>query len=97
MTRGSLVQRKNGQEEKDVATVSRGWEEYKKKFPHLAHGQRLMSEERWKALFSVRHWLIGGNTMDSRERREIKSMSEAQKKEVETWLRGGGGQGGGDE
>ena len=90
-------QTKKGQVEMDVVAGSRGWEEYRRKFPHLAHGQRHMSEERWKGLTSVSCWLRGSNLMESRERREIKSMSEAQKKEVETWLRGGGGQGGGDE
>ena len=40
MTGWCLVRRKGGQEEKVVSAVSRGWEEYKKKFPHLVHEQR---------------------------------------------------------
>ena len=52
-----------------------------------------MSKERWKELTSVAMWLRGReHTLDSREEREVKSMSKAQKKEVEMWLRGGGGQ-----
>ena len=43
-------------------------------------------------------WLRGSDQMmEYREEMKVKEMSEAQKKEVETWLRGGGGQGGGDE
>ena len=40
MTGWCQVRRKAGQVEKDVAAVSRGWEEYKIKFPHLAFEQR---------------------------------------------------------
>ena len=34
------VRRKSGQEEKEVATMTRGWEEFKSDFPHLAHTWR---------------------------------------------------------
>ena len=86
------MRRKRGQVEKDVAAVSRGWEEYKSKFPHLAHGQRHMSEDKWMEVGSMRVWLRGEDKlMEMREMREEKQASEAQKKEVKTWLGGGGG------
>ena len=92
MTGLCQVRRKGGQEEKDVAAVSRGWEEYKSKFPHLAHGQRHMSEDEWMEVGFVKTWLRGNNVLlEMRERREEKQASEAQKRKVETWLRGGGG------
>ena len=34
------VRRKNSQEEKEVATMTRGWEEFKSAFPYLAHTWR---------------------------------------------------------
>ena len=34
------VRRKNSQEEKDVPTMTRGWEEFKSDFPYLAHIRR---------------------------------------------------------
>ena len=36
------VRRKNSQEEKEVATMTRGWEEFKSDFPHLAHTWRYL-------------------------------------------------------
>ena len=40
MTGWCQVRRKGGQEEKVVSAVSRGWEEYKRCFPHRAYSQR---------------------------------------------------------
>ena len=34
------VRRKNSQEEKEVAAMTRGWEEFKSAFPYLAHTWR---------------------------------------------------------
>ena len=85
MTGWCQVRRKGGQVEKDVSAVSRGWEEYKKKFPHLAHEQRrLWSESEWKE---------GGDESSEKEREEELRLEAtvAQKRKVETWLRGGGG------
>ena len=53
MTGWCQVRRKGGQVEKDVAAVSRGWEEYKRKFPHLAFAQR----EEWSEREVVKMWL----------------------------------------
>ena len=50
-------QRKGGQVEKDVAAVSRGWEEYKNKLPHLAFKQR----HKWSEMEVVKKWLAGGD------------------------------------
>ena len=82
MTGWCQVRRKGGQEEKVVSAVSRGWEEYKRTFPHLAHEQRQMRASKWREVTSVKFW----------KRRKERQASEAQKREVETWLRGGGGQ-----
>ena len=76
MTGWCQVRRKGGQVEKDVAAVSRGWEEYKIVYPHLAHGQRHMSEEEWKRLTSVEMWLRGcDQIMEYREEMNVKEMS----------------------
>ena len=89
MTEWCQVRRKGGQVEKDVAAVSRGWEEYKRKFPHLAHKQR----QTWSERVEVKAWLEGGGELLLMVRDHLKSKraSEAQKREVEKWLRGGGG------
>ena len=59
MTGWCQVRRKGGQEEKVVSAVSRGWEEYKRKFPHLAHEQR----QTWSEKVEVKAWLEGGGHM----------------------------------
>ena len=94
MTGWSQVQRKKGQVEMDVVAVSRGWEEYKRTFPHLAHEQRQMRASKWREVASVKCWLKDGVgvLLGDKERRKERQASEAQKREVETWLRGGGGQ-----
>ena len=82
--------RKGGQVEKDVSAVSRGWEEYKRKFPHLAHDWR----RQWSVRSQVRHWLAGGDESywEKVEETRREKASNAKKREVEEWLRGGGGQ-----
>ena len=59
MTGWCQVRRKGGQEEKVVSAVSRGWEEYKRKFPHLAHEQR----QTWSERVEVKAWLEGGGEL----------------------------------
>ena len=93
MTGWCQVRRKGGQVEKDVSAVSRGWEEYKKKFPHLAHVQRqLWSEDEWRSMKEGREWLEGGDELSMKEREKSLRLkaTDAQKRKVETWLRGGG-------
>ena len=80
--------------EKVVSSVSRGWEEYKRKFPHLAHIQRhTWSESEWRDRKAVKAWLEGGDEsrLEEREGNAILLSTDAQKREVETWLTGGGG------
>ena len=86
-------QTKKGQVEMDVVAGSRGWEEYRGKFPHLAHEQRrLWSERQWKEKKRTKAWMAGADECSEKEREEmlrLKAM-DAQKRKVETWLRGGG-------
>ena len=76
--------------EKDVAAVSRGWEEYKRKFPHLAFEQR----EEWSEREVVKKWLAGGDESELERKEKVKEKSKYMpyKIQVEKWLRGGGGQ-----
>ena len=93
MTGWCQVRRKQGQVEKDVAAGSRGWEEYRRKFPHVAFEQRrLWGERRWKEKKRTKAWMEGADESSERKREEelVKTWTVAQKKEVETWLRGGG-------
>ena len=98
MTGWCLVRTKGGQEEKVVSAVSRGWEEYKERFPHRAFLQRL-------------HWSRGeGETrvlawLEAKKGSEEKKLIEEELMEmelqsyrnggcgrqarVEKWLRGG--------
>ena len=70
--------------------MSRGWEEYKRKFPHLAFEQR----EEWSEREVVKKWLAGGDEGPYvvMEERRKKGVSAARHCDVEKWLRGGGGQ-----
>ena len=91
MTGWCQVRRKKGQVEKDVAAVSRGWEEYKNKFPHLAFEQR----REWSEREVVKKWLAGGDEMElERKEKMMKPMFSGvpYRREVAKWLRGGGGQ-----
>merc|ERR1711888_449070 len=84
MTEWCQVRRKQGQVEKDVAAGSRGWEEYKSKFPHLAFTQRY----KWSKREVVKEWLAGGDEseMETMER-QLKRMGEPKNEQVEKWLR----------
>ena len=92
MTGWCQVRRKGGQEEKVVSAVSRVWEEYRRKFSHLAHEWKAQRQE-WSERKVVRAWLEGGDEarMEEKEECRRKLTSDAQKREVEKWLRGGGG------
>ena len=89
MTGWCQVRRKQGQVEKDVAAGSRGWEEYKSKFPHLAFELR----RNWSESEEVKEWLVGGDEkMLERKERRLRPWILPIRVEVEEWLRGGGGQ-----
>ena len=90
MTGWCQVRRKGGQVEKVVSAVSRGWEEYKRKFPHLAHEQR----QEWSEREVVKMWLAGGDEseLERREERWKPKDGRPYLRQVEWWLRGGGGQ-----
>ena len=86
-------QTKRGQVEKDVAAGSRSWEEYRGKFPHLAFTLRYRSEESWSEV--VKEWLEGGDESEMKGQEEALARQakreEPIQKQVEKWLRGGGG------
>ena len=76
------VRRKRGQEEKVAAAETWGWEEFKSKYPYLAHYWRRTE------------WSMERKELERREalRREAAERGELPKKsEVEKWLREGGG------
>ena len=66
MTEWCQVRRKKGQVETDVVAGSRGWEEYKNKFPHLAYNQR----HKWSERKVVKEWLAGGDESVLKEKEE---------------------------
>ena len=73
------VRRKTGQEEKGVATVTRGWEEFKNKFPYLAHTWRLkLSSRSFKAEMKL--------SDEELERKDRERERWANKHEVKKWL-----------
>ena len=79
------VRRKLGQEEKAAAAETRGWEEFKGKYPYLAHYWR---RGEWREV--VTEWSV-----ERLERREATRKVDAErgmptKSEVEKWLRKGG-------
>ena len=91
--------RRKGQGEKVVSAISRGWEEYKERFPHRAYNQRLfwskVKEEK-----QVKAWLEAkaGSEDEKKCEEEMMEMELMLKKnggcrkleKVEEWLRGGG-------
>ena len=73
------VRRKTDQEEKGVATVTRGWEEFKNKFPYLAHTWRLkLSSKSFKAEMKL--------SDEELERKDRERERWANKHEVKKWL-----------
>ena len=79
------VRRKIGQEEKAAAAETRGWEEFKGKYPYLAHYWR---RGKWREV--VKEW-----SMERLERMEAARKVDTErvmaiKSEVEKWLREGG-------
>ena len=98
------VRRKRGQEEKDVAAETRGWEEFFKfikSFPYLAHYWRY---ERWSKEVKEREWTEEELSEEQKKMRWSKEWKKqygsftAYNKEVKKWVaRGGdGGLEGGD-
>ena len=69
--------------EKDVAAGSRGWEEYQRKFPHLAFIQRYVSKEEWSERKGVKEWLAGGDESRLMEREEERARSAKMREEKE--------------
>ena len=93
MTGWSQVRTKKGQVETDVVARSRGWEEYRGKFPHLAYERRrTWGERKWKETKSTIAWMAGGDEVKEERWEEWlkRGATDAQKRKVETWLRGGG-------
>ena len=98
MTEWCTVRRK-GQGEKVVSAVSRGWEEYKERFPHRAYVQRLFWSE-VKEEKQMKAWLEAEEGSEERKKCEEemmelelllkKSASYGKLEKVEKWLRGGG-------
>ena len=82
------VRRQNSQEEKEVATMTRGWEEFKSVFPYLAHTWRYA----WSESEAKRKELCEDMV---RRRGKLKEEEEVwlfgpKKSEVVKWLREGG-------
>ena len=64
-------------------------EEFRCKFPYLDHNWR----RKWSERYAVKYWLAGGDesVMETEEGRRKNRASAAKIREVEQWLRGGGG------
>ena len=74
--------------EKNVSAVARGWEEFRSKFPYLGHHWR----RKWSERSEVKQWLAGGEEDWLVKEEQWKKARTANWREVEKWLRGGGGQ-----
>ena len=85
MTEWCQVRRKKGQVETDVVAGSRGWEEYKNKFPHLAYNQR----HKWSERKVVKEWLAGGDESRLMEREEEQARLAKRREEKESERREG--------
>ena len=89
----SQVRRKNSQEEKEVAAMTRGWEEFKSAFPYLAHTWRYA----WSESEVTRQEVRGDmerrrGKLESKEKEMVSraARQKAEKKKVEEWLQEGG-------
>ena len=84
------VRRKNSQEEKEVAAMTRGWEEFKSAFPYLAHTWRYgwpESEEtrqEFRKDMERRRWKL-----ERKEESQKLCGGKGREKEVEKWLQKG--------
>ena len=85
----SQVRRKNSQEEKEVAAMTRGWEEFKSAFPYLAHtwssgwAESEETRQEFREDMERRRWKL--------ERMEESTrVCMGKEKEVKKWLREGG-------
>ena len=84
------VRKKSGQEEKGVATVARGWEEFqqfKQKYPYVAHHRRSRQCEK-----VVKEKMKSEDELVEMDRGKRKMWTEAQRCEVEKWLTREGGE-----
>ena len=91
--------RRKGQGEKVVSAMSRGWEEYKKRFPHRAFLQR-PDWSRGKGERSVLAWLEAKKGSEEKKlieeelmEMELQSMRNGgyeRQAKVEKWLQRGG-------
>ena len=81
------VRRQNSQEEKEAATMTRGWEEFKSLYPHLAHTWILACRESEAKRQELREAMV--ERKEELERRE-KSVRVGKESEVKKWLRAGG-------
>ena len=91
--------RRRGQVEKNESAVSRGWEEYKERFPYRAYVQRL-EWSKVKEVKRVKAWLEAKEGSEEKKvsEEELMEMERLLKKnggwsrqeQVEKWLRGGG-------
>ena len=80
---------KNSQEEKEVAAMTRGWEELKSDFPHLAHTWRYLWVESEAKRQELREDMV--RRRGKLERQEKSAMTIGGKeREVKKWLRAGG-------
>ena len=84
---------KNSQEEKKVATMTRGWEEFKSVFLYLAHTWRYAWSESEAKRQELRGDMERRRGKLERQEKELVSRGErqkARKKEVEKWVQEGG-------
>ena len=88
----SQVRRKNSQEEKEVAAMTRGWEEFKSAFPYLAHTWRYAWSESEATRQELREDMVRRRGKLEREEESTRKwMSGGPRElEVEKWLREGG-------
>ena len=89
----SQVRRKSGQEEKDVAAETRGWEEFcklKSGFPYLAHYWRYEGwREEMKRKWTKEELMLEQRRVKGERMKEYESWV-AYGREVVKWVNGGG-------
>ena len=79
------VRRKNSQEEKEAAAMTRGWEEFKSSYPYLAHYWR---RGEWREV--VKEWSVERLERMEAARKVDTERVMARNCEVEKWFREGG-------
>ena len=88
----SQVRRKNSQEEKEVAAMTRGWEELKSAFPYLAHTWRYAWSESEATRQELREDMERRRGKLERQEENARGWCSggARELEVKKWLREGG-------